>query len=109
MADEFDPEAYLDSKLEPGQEPAALGPPPGLPPPDDDGGDDNKKSSRKDRSRSRSRDRRRSRSVSVSMSCACVCLSLCFVGVAALHTQKAVWAACMIIVWISTVCFVSLI
>jgi hypothetical protein len=65
MADEFDPEAYMDSKLDPGA-PAALGPPPGLPPPDDEGerpsGDDRKKSSR--RSRSRSRERRRSRSLS---------------------------------------------
>ncbi len=56
-----------DSKLEPGQAPAALGPPPGAPPPDDEGerpsGDDRKKSSRRERSRSRSRERRRSRSL----------------------------------------------
>ena len=57
----------MDSKLEPGQAPAALGPPPGAPPPDDEGerpsGDDRKKSSRRERSRSRSRERRRSRSL----------------------------------------------
>lgn len=63
MAEEFDPEKYMDQKLD-GQEPAALGPPPGAPPDDDaERGDDRKKSSKRDRSRSRSRDRRRSRSV----------------------------------------------
>ena len=69
MAEEFDPEAYMDSKLETGESaPAPLPPPSGAPPSDDgDRGEreerDERKSSRRDRSRSRSRsrDRRRSR------------------------------------------------
>ena len=69
MAEEFDPETYLDSKLEPAQAAvsvgtaAPLGPPPGAPP-DGGAGEDReeRKSSRRSRSRSRSRSRERRRS-----------------------------------------------